>query len=37
VDFAVRAGLVDEMVGRNIVSKLERNLAKLYEALNNKK
>ncbi|WP_127531496.1 YlaN family protein [Paenibacillus kobensis] len=37
VDFAVRAGLVDESVGRDIVSKLERNLAKLYEALNNKK
>ncbi|MWC26743.1 YlaN family protein [Paenibacillus sp. MMS18-CY102] len=36
VDFAVRAGLVDESVGRDIVSKLERNLAKLYEALNNK-
>ncbi|GFN32013.1 YlaN family protein [Paenibacillus xylaniclasticus] len=37
VDFAVRAGLVEESVGRNIVNKLERNLAKLYEALNNKK
>ena len=36
VDFAVRAGLVEESVGRDIVSKLERNLAKLYEALNNK-
>ncbi|MNG26200.1 hypothetical protein D3C84_1111540 [compost metagenome] len=37
VDFAVRAGLVEESVGRDIVNKLERNLAKLYEALNNKK
>jgi len=36
VDFAVRAGLVPEAVGREIVSKLERNLAQLYEALNNK-
>jgi len=37
VDFAVRAGLIEESVGRDIVNKLERNLAKLYEALNNKK
>ncbi|AWB45187.1 hypothetical protein DCC85_13755 [Paenibacillus sp. CAA11] len=36
VDFAVRAGLVDELVGKQILSKLERNLALLYEALNNK-
>ncbi|MFC4778383.1 DUF1507 family protein [Paenibacillus sp. GCM10023252] len=34
VDFAVRAGLIDELAGREIVSKLERNLARLYEALN---
>ncbi|MBN3526047.1 YlaN family protein [Paenibacillus apiarius] len=34
VDFAVRAGLVQENVGRQLVSKLERNLAILYEALN---
>lgn len=34
VDFAVRAGLVGELVGKEILSKLERNLAQLYEALN---
>lgn len=34
VDFAVRAGLVPEMTGKQILSKLERNLAQLYEALN---
>lgn len=34
VDFAVRAGLVQEAVGKEILSKLERNLAVLYEALN---
>ncbi|BFH15077.1 YlaN family protein [Paenibacillus thiaminolyticus] len=34
VDFAVRAGLVEESVGKQLVSKLERNLATLYEALN---
>jgi len=33
VDFAVRAGLVPEMTGKQILSKLERNLAQLYEAL----
>lgn len=33
VDFAVRAGLVEEAVGKDILSKLERNLAVLYEAL----
>ncbi|GGF85334.1 UPF0358 protein [Paenibacillus albidus] len=36
VDFAVRAGLVPEVAGKLILSKLERNLAVLYEALNNK-
>ncbi|TYP72684.1 YlaN family protein [Paenibacillus methanolicus] len=36
VDFAVRAGLVGEAEGKEIISKLERNLAVLYEALNNK-
>lgn len=36
IDFAVRAGLVDEEPGKNILSKLERNLAALYEALNSK-
>ncbi|MFD0616492.1 MULTISPECIES: YlaN family protein [Paenibacillus] len=34
VDFAVRAGLIEEAVGKEILSKLERNLAVLYEALN---
>lgn len=36
VDFAVRAGLVSELTGKQILSKLERNLAQLYEALANK-
>lgn len=34
IDFAVRAGLLSEQKGRDIMSKLERNLADLYEALN---
>ncbi|UHA74056.1 YlaN family protein [Paenibacillus sp. 481] len=34
VDFAVRAGLVEETLGKQLVSKLERNLASLYEAMN---
>jgi uncharacterized protein YlaN (UPF0358 family) len=34
IDFAVRAGLLTEQKGRDIISKLERNLAELYEALN---
>ena len=34
IDFAVRAGLIQEQRGKEIISKLERNLAKLYEALN---
>lgn len=33
VDFAVRAGLVEEAEGKQLVSQLERNLALLYEAL----
>ncbi|HUC93383.1 MAG TPA: YlaN family protein [Paenibacillus sp.] len=37
VDFAVRAGLIPETAGRAILSELERNLALLYEALNQKK
>lgn len=37
VDFAVRTGLVEEGKGRQLVSQLERNLALLYEALNDKK
>ncbi|MEV5024909.1 YlaN family protein [Paenibacillus sp. LPE1-1-1.1] len=36
VDFAVRAGLIAELAGKEIVSRLERNLAMLYEALEKK-
>ncbi|MDQ8733475.1 YlaN family protein [Paenibacillus sp. LHD-38] len=36
VDFAVRTGLIAEMAGKEIVSRLERNLAMLYEALEKK-
>ncbi|MFD1955096.1 DUF1507 family protein [Paenibacillus thailandensis] len=36
VDFAIRAGLIDEKSGKDMISKLERNLATLYEALNQK-
>lgn len=36
VDFAVRAGLIVELAGKEIVSSLERNLALLYEALDRK-
>ncbi|AZN42097.1 YlaN family protein [Paenibacillus albus] len=35
IDFAVRAGLVSEVAGKEMISKLERNLAQLYEALGN--
>jgi uncharacterized protein YlaN (UPF0358 family) len=34
VDFAVRTGLVEVGAGKLLVSELERNLALLYEALN---
>jgi len=34
IDFAVRAGLITEQKGRDIISKLQRNLDVLYEALN---
>lgn len=34
VDFAVRVGLITDQQGKEILSKLERNLAQLYEALN---
>ncbi|MFD0959354.1 DUF1507 family protein [Paenibacillus chungangensis] len=37
VDFAVRAGLISEAVGKDILSRLERNLATLYEALDRKR
>jgi uncharacterized protein YlaN (UPF0358 family) len=33
----VRAGLISELAGKQILSKLERNLAQLYEALNDNK
>lgn len=33
VDFAVRAGLIDESTGKQLLSELERNLAQLYEAM----
>ena len=33
-EFAVKAGLVEEGLGKQLVSVLERNLATLYEALN---
>lgn len=36
VDFAVRAGLLPQAAGKQLVSELERNLAILYEAMNNK-
>ncbi|CAM3951858.1 YlaN family protein [Paenibacillus alkaliterrae] len=36
IDFAVRAGLIAEMAGKEIVNRLERNLALLYEALERK-
>ncbi|URN93253.1 MAG: YlaN family protein [Candidatus Pristimantibacillus lignocellulolyticus] len=36
VDFAVRIGLVNNKDGKDILSRLERNLAVLYEALDQK-
>ncbi|WP_040948565.1 YlaN family protein [Gorillibacterium massiliense] len=33
VDFAVRAGLINEAAGKSLLSKLERNLAALYEMI----
>jgi len=33
IDFAVRAGLLQEAEGKELLIKLERNLAHLYEAL----
>ncbi|MFD3258605.1 YlaN family protein [Paenibacillus lentus] len=36
VDYAVRVGLIQELTGKQLVNKLERNLALLYEAMNNK-
>jgi uncharacterized protein YlaN (UPF0358 family) len=37
IDFAVRVGLIQEKRGKDIISKLERNLAQLYEALSRSK
>lgn len=34
IDFAIRAGLITVSSGKEILVKLERNLAQLYEALN---
>jgi len=36
VDFATRIGLVTDIEGKEILSRLERNLAVLYEALDQK-
>lgn len=33
IDFAIRAGLVSEQTGKELISRLERNLSELYEAL----
>lgn len=33
IDFAVRAGLIQEAEGKELLVTLERNLAQLYEAL----
>lgn len=33
IDFAIRAELITELAGKQILIKLERNLAELYEAL----
>jgi uncharacterized protein YlaN (UPF0358 family) len=33
IDFAARAGLISEVVGKSILSELERKLAVLHEAL----
>lgn len=33
IDFAVRAGLISESTGKEMLSKLERKLAQMYEAI----
>jgi uncharacterized protein YlaN (UPF0358 family) len=33
VEFAVKVGLISELVGREIVNQLQRNLDELYEAM----
>lgn len=35
IDFAVRAGLINESAGKTLLSELERKLAALHEALAN--
>lgn len=37
VDFAIRAGLVSDVQGKEILNSLERTLAKLFEAMNQDK
>ncbi|AFC31991.1 hypothetical protein PM3016_5282 [Paenibacillus mucilaginosus 3016] len=37
IDFAIRAELVQETAGKQILVKLERNLAALYEAMSQNK
>ncbi|CAG7604254.1 hypothetical protein PAESOLCIP111_00679 [Paenibacillus solanacearum] len=37
IDFAIRAELISESSGKQIMIKLERNLAQLYEALEQNK
>lgn len=37
IDFAIRAELINEAAGKQILVKLERNLAELYEAMNQNK
>lgn len=34
IDFAIRAGLISDQAGKEMLSRLERNLSELYEALN---
>jgi len=34
IDFAIRAGLITQAAGKELLSKLERNLAHLYDLLN---
>lgn len=36
IDFAIRAGLINDATGRELLTRLERNLAMLYEAMNYK-
>lgn len=37
VDFAIRAGLISDVQGKEILNRLERTLAKLFEAMNQDK